>query len=126
MFTAATLLVGRPRPEATLLDDAPPTSSYPSGHVGASVALYVSLAFMAQSIERTWLRRLLTVVLLAMPVLVACSRFYRGMHHGSDILVGAVNGLVCAFWAWFWLSRAAIGKETEAATPADSNPRAES
>jgi membrane-associated phospholipid phosphatase len=30
------------------------------------------------------------------PVLVAYARPYRGMHHLSDVIVGAINGLVCA------------------------------
>lgn len=126
VFVAATLLIGRPRPEAEHLDPAPPTSSYPSGHVGASVALYFSLALMAQSIERTWVRRVVTVVLLAIPVLVSWSRFYRGMHHGSDIAVGIVNGLACALIAWFWLARTHITKTGEAPIAADKDPRARS
>jgi membrane-associated phospholipid phosphatase len=30
------------------------------------------------------------------PVLVAYARLYRGMHHLSDVVVGAINGLACA------------------------------
>lgn len=123
VFVAATLLIGRPRPEAMHLDEAPPTSSYPSGHVGASVALYFSLALMAQAIERTWLRRVVTVLLLAMPLLVSWSRFYRGMHHGSDIAIGALNGLACALIAWFWLSREHIARTGEAPIASDVDPR---
>jgi len=68
----------------------------PSGHVGASVALYTSLAVMATTIERTWLRRTVIGVCSVIPFLVAYARLYRGMHHLSDVVVGAVNGLVCA------------------------------
>ena len=35
IFVIATHVIGRPRPQVTELDPAPPTSSYPSGHVGA-------------------------------------------------------------------------------------------
>jgi undecaprenyl-diphosphatase len=87
------------------LDPAPPTSSYPSGHVGAATALYVSFALLAQSIERPVLRRLVTAVFLLIPVLVAYARLYRGMHHLSDILIGALNGLACALLAWAYLRR---------------------
>jgi membrane-associated phospholipid phosphatase len=96
IFVAATILIDRPRPSVPHLDIAPPTSSYPSGHVGASVALYTSFAIMATRIERIWLRRIVIGVCLLIPVLVAYARLYRGMHHLSDVLVGAVNGLVCA------------------------------
>ena len=96
IFVTASAVIGRPRPDVPHLDPAPPTSSYPSGHVGASVALYTSLAIMATSIERTWLRRAVIGVCSVIPFLVAYARLYRGMHHLSDVMVGAVNGLVCA------------------------------
>ena len=107
VFVIATAVVGRPRPDVAHLDPAPPTSSYPSGHVGAATALYVSFAILAQSIERPALRRLVTAVCLVVPVLVAYARLYRGMHHLSDILIGAANGLVCALLAWAYLRRKA-------------------
>jgi membrane-associated phospholipid phosphatase len=96
IFVTVSAVIGRPRPEVPHLDPAPPTSSYPSGHVGASVALYTSLAIMATTIERTWLRRTVIVVCSVIPILVAYARLYRGMHHLSDVIVGAINGLVCA------------------------------
>ena len=71
VFVAATLVTGRPRPDVPHLDPAPPTSSYPSGHVGASVALYASFAIMATTIERTWLRRTVIAVCSVIPILVA-------------------------------------------------------
>ena len=107
VFVIATTVVGRPRPEVAHLDPAPPTSSYPSGHVGASTALYLSFALLAQGIEHPARRRVVTVVCLVVPVLVAWARLYRGMHHLSDILVGAVNGVVCALLAWAYLRRRA-------------------
>ena len=103
IFVAATLVTGRPRPDVPHLDQAPPTSSYPSGHVGASVALYTSFAIMATTIERTWLRRTVIVLCSVIPVLVAYARLYRGMHHLSDVIVGAVNGLICAGLAAYCL-----------------------
>jgi undecaprenyl-diphosphatase len=107
VFVIATAVVGRPRPEVAHLDPAPPTSSYPSGHVGASTALYLSFALLAQAIERPLLRRVVTFVCLVVPVLVAWARLYRGMHHLSDIVVGAANGLACALLAWAYLRRKA-------------------
>jgi len=35
------------------------------------------------------------VLLLAVPLLVAYGRLYRGMHHPSDIMGAYVNGLAC-------------------------------
>ena len=134
VFVAATVVTGRPRPDVPHLvldalpgrpfravnttsapsappasiyelDPAPPTSSYPSGHVGASVALYASLAIMATTIERTWLRPRVIAVCSLIPVLVAYARLYRGMHHLSDVIVGAINGLICAGLAAYCLYR---------------------
>ncbi len=96
IFVTVSAVIGRSRPDVSHLDPAPPTSSYPSGHVGASVALYTSLAIMATTIERTWLRRTVIGVCSVIPILVAYARLYRGMHHLSDVIVGAINGLVCA------------------------------
>ncbi|MEO7423158.1 MAG: phosphatase PAP2 family protein [Ornithinibacter sp.] len=42
------------------------------------------------------MRRLLTTVCLLVTVLVAWARLHRRMHHQSDILVGAANGVACA------------------------------
>lgn len=116
VFLASSSLVGRSRPDVPKLDDAPPTSSFPSGHSGASTALYVTLALMAQRLERMWLRVSLTVVLLAVPLFVATSRLYRGMHHPTDVLVGILNGLICALLGWYWLKPARVREPQEMAT----------
>jgi undecaprenyl-diphosphatase len=105
IFVTASSVIDRPRPDVPRLDVAPPTSSYPSGHVGASVALFGSLAIMSSRIERTWLRRTATGSCCVIPVLVAYARLYRGMHHLSDVLVGAVLGLACAALASRSLTR---------------------
>jgi membrane-associated phospholipid phosphatase len=123
IFVLATAVVGRDRPEVSHLDPAPPTSSYPSGHVGASTALYVSFALLATRIERAWLRRLTISVCLLLPLLVTYGRLYRGMHHVSDVAVGMLNGLVCALLAYAWFRRrdAAVQREV-AAAPGRSTP----
>ncbi len=41
IFLCVTLIVPQRRPPVHRLDPAPPTSSYPSGHTGASIALYL-------------------------------------------------------------------------------------
>ncbi len=105
VFVLATAVIGRQRPDVAHLDPAPPTSSYPSGHVGAATALYVTLAALAQRIGNPLLRRVVTAVCLVIPFLVAYARVYRGMHHVSDVVVGFLNGLVCAALAWVYLRR---------------------
>ena len=44
VFLTSSLVVGRSRPEVEQLDHAPPTSSFPSGHTGASTAVYLAFA----------------------------------------------------------------------------------
>src|SRR5215203_5037349 len=53
IFLSIASLVNRERPPVVKLDVAPPTSSYPSGHVGASTALYLAFAFLAFHIGMT-------------------------------------------------------------------------
>lgn len=105
VFVLATAVTGRARPDVAHLDPAPPTSSYPSGHVGASTALYFTLAAVAQRIPNPLLRRTVTIVSLVIPFLVAFARLYRGMHHFSDVIVGFLNGIICAVLAWSYLRR---------------------
>ena len=117
VFMTSALVVGRERPDVEQLDQAPPTSSYPSGHTGASTAFYVVLAMLAQRIQHQAVRIVVTVVCLLMPVAVGTGRLYRGMHSLSDVLIGALNGLVCALLAWNYLRRdtssAASGASSE-------------
>lgn len=94
-FLALTSGVGRERPDVPQLDAAPPTSSYPSGHTGAAVALYLCLAVIVWRHVSNRLVALPVVVLLCLaPVAVALSRMYRGMHFATDVAFGAVGGLL--------------------------------
>ena len=107
VFSTVSVLVGRPRPPVSELDLSPPTTSYPSGHVWGTTAVYLAFALMALQIRRAWLRRLTVLVCLAVPFLVAYARLYRGMHHVSDIVAGFLNGVVCARIAYCWYRRSA-------------------
>lgn len=116
VFMTAALVVGRERPDVEHLDDSPPTSAYPSGHTGASTAFYVTLAMVAQRIGNPVARVVVTVLCLLVPVGVGTARLYRGMHSPTDVLMGALNGLVCAFLAWNYLRLDVSGTTTGTAT----------
>ena len=90
IFLSMAGLVDRERPPVAKLDVAPPTSSYPSGHVGASAALYLVSAIFALRIERSWLRRTTIFICLATPLLVSFARLYRGMHYVTDVAAGLI------------------------------------
>ncbi|WP_261992294.1 bifunctional phosphatase PAP2/diacylglycerol kinase family protein [Streptomyces sp. MS191] len=92
VFLIVTVCVQRPRPTVPHLDAAPPTSSFPSGHVGASVALFGGLALLALTRLRGPRRYVTVAALLLVPPLVALSRLYRGMHHPTDVVGGLANG----------------------------------
>jgi membrane-associated phospholipid phosphatase len=93
IFVSVTEIIERHRPPVPHLDPAPPTSSFPSGHTGASVALYGGLAILLLWVlGRRPVTRATAVVLLLVPVLVGISRLYRGMHYPSDVLAGALLG----------------------------------
>jgi len=97
IFLVVTLLVDRKRPPVGHLDAAPPTSSFPSGHTAAAVALYGALAVLASQRARSALVRGLFIALaVVVPLVVAASRMYRGMHYFSDVLGGLALG-------WLWL-----------------------
>jgi len=75
------------------LDEAAPTSSFPSGHAGAAVALYGGLAVVAGLAAAPAVVRLLsTMIAVLLPLAVGLSRMYRGMHHLTDVLGGLALG----------------------------------
>ncbi len=92
VFVLVTAFVERPRPDLPRLDAAPPTSSFPSGHVGASLALYGALAVIAALRLRGPWRPAVTAALLLVPPAVGLARVYRGMHFPSDVAGGLLNG----------------------------------
>jgi undecaprenyl-diphosphatase len=94
-FLAAAAVVKRPRPSVTQLDQHLPTSAYPSGHEAATCCLYVAIAILVIGHARGWWRWLFLIPAIAMPVLVALSRMYRGEHHPTDILASL---LFSALW----------------------------
>lgn len=109
VFLVVTICVERPRPHVHHLDAAPPTSSFPSGHVGASLALYGGLATLAFTRLRGPWRHVAAVLLLLIPPAVAVSRMYRGMHHPSDVAAGLLNA-ACTL---FVIGRTVLGTERD-------------
>ncbi len=104
IFVATTLVINRARPSVPHLDSAPPTSSFPSGHTAAAVALYGALAIIAWRVSsRAWLRGLALAFAIVVPVSVAGSRLYRGMHFPTDVMGGAVLAL-----AWLTITTTVI------------------
>ncbi|GLY05693.1 MULTISPECIES: phosphatase PAP2 family protein [Actinoplanes] len=101
LFLCAAAAVDRPRPSVEQLDGQMPTSSFPSGHIAATMCLWAAIAIIVMArVHRPW-RWIFPVLAVIMPAIVALSRMYRGMHHPTDML-GAL--LLTTAWItvlWF-------------------------
>jgi undecaprenyl-diphosphatase len=75
------------------LGSTPSTSSFPSGHSAAGVALWVAIALLVTwpASRRRW-RTPAIVVGAAIAVAIGLSRLYRGMHFATDVLAGWILG----------------------------------
>ena len=89
------LLIARPRPFSVLRDvitigKLPTESSFPSGHAAMAFAFAMTyLLVMPKSLSG--------YLLLLFAGIVAFGRIYMGFHYPSDVLGGALLGIVCAF-----------------------------
>jgi membrane-associated phospholipid phosphatase len=92
-YRAATLAIHRERPRVPRLDHLPVDASYYSGHTAASVAVYCGVALLITSAIRNRAARLVVwLVAIAIPLIVALARMYRGMHHPTDVTAGLLWG----------------------------------
>jgi len=90
-------LVARPRPcdvdlGVQLLIARPVDFSFPSGHTAAAFAA-TSVLFLARNRGRA-----LAAVLAS---LIAFSRLYLFVHYPTDVLGGALLGILCGWLAWY-------------------------
>ncbi|MFR9777415.1 phosphatase PAP2 family protein [Micromonospora sp. MS34] len=96
VFLFTTMVIDRHRPAVEHMDASPPTSSFPSGHTSAATALYVGIAvLLALRAKRTPAKITWWALLVLVPVGVAVTRMYRGMHHPSDVVASFLNGGAC-------------------------------
>lgn len=117
VFIGATYLVGRERPPVLQLDGHPPTSSYPSGHVAAAVVSYGAIAVIVGWHSRSRLVRSGFRYLAGLaPATVAVSRLYLGMHHLTDVAVGAIQG-ACALLVIVWAVRVGTDELDRSSVP---------
>jgi membrane-associated phospholipid phosphatase len=115
-YRVSSLLVPRDRPHVPRLESLPADASWPSGHTAASVAFYAGLALLITSgVRRPAARAAVWAVAVLIPVVVALSRMYRGMHHPLDVAggliigIGAIAALVFACRAAGAAGRAPVG-----------------
>ncbi len=93
-------VVARPRPYITYDVDALINNlnsySFPSGHTSA--------AFCAATVV-TAFRRNLAVPMFVLAAFIGLTRMYMYAHYPTDVLVGAIVGIVCALFVIFILLR---------------------
>jgi membrane-associated phospholipid phosphatase len=94
VFLTANMLTDRARPNVPRLDSTPSTGSFPSGHIAATLALWVGLVLIASaSVRQRWARAVLWSLAILITAVVAFARAYRGMHHVTDVAAGAALGV---------------------------------
>jgi undecaprenyl-diphosphatase len=85
LFRLVNGAVARQRPGPML--ETAGTASFPSGHAGIAVAFYGGLALIIlRAVTRRKLAIAIASLCFAVPVLVALTRLYRGMHFPTDLL----------------------------------------
>ena len=101
------------------LDEAPPTSSFPSGHTAAAVCFYGSIAAIILWHSRhRWIKVVAVVICAAVPLMIAGSRVYRGMHYPTDVLAGLLLGAIWLTVVILYVrTHDAGGRRTRPSTP---------
>jgi undecaprenyl-diphosphatase len=96
VFLSVTFVVGRPRPDVVRMNSTPATSSFPSGHTAAATVLFLAIAVIVVCYTtNVWARIVAALFAIVVPIAVGYGRVYRGLHHPTDVFVGALYGIAC-------------------------------
>jgi membrane-associated phospholipid phosphatase len=96
VFLSTTFVVDRSRPAVRRLDSSPSTGSFPSGHTAAATVFFMTVAFLVSCRTRNRAVRIVVWTLASFVVsAVAFARVYRGLHHPTDVMGGALYGAGC-------------------------------
>ena len=88
LATLGKALVHRHRPVEHQIGPSERTHSWPSGHAATAFAGAATLAWLVPRFRLLW---------YALAVLIAYSRLYNGVHYPTDVLSGAILGLLVAW-----------------------------
>jgi membrane-associated phospholipid phosphatase len=121
IYWLGTHLDPRDRPPVKILDRGlVPDHSFPSGHVGTAMAIFLGIAFLVWAytrVPRGW-ALLLVLVLVLVPLGCVSARLYQGAHHLSDVLTSVVYAAV-----WITLvARLVLGRDHSPHVPRPSSP----
>lgn len=85
------LVIGRPRPAFDLHPVVTSSSSFPSGHSGNSMAVFVAIALIAA--PPAW-RRTALATAICLSLIIGITRIFLGVHWPSDVVGGWSLGLI--------------------------------
>jgi membrane-associated phospholipid phosphatase len=119
--TVIKMLIDRPRPTKDLVRIIEITrqQSFPSGHTLFYTVFFGFVIVMMGNLKSVsiYLRGTITVISAVMILLIPFSRIYLGAHWFTDVLGGAMLGILCVFvLGYFYLPK----KEADPAVPARS------
>jgi undecaprenyl-diphosphatase len=119
-FITVTYVVSRPRPDVERLESSPVDSSFPSGHVAAAAAYGALIIIVYWHVRNRVARAAIIALSVAIPIVVAWARMYRGMHHLTDVIAGVLLGILSVVLSWWMIHRAV--RRTELATDEELVP----
>ena len=123
-YRVTSIVVPRERPDVPRLEVLPADASYPSGHTAASIAVYAGLVLLLTSrFKSRGARIVLWIAAILLPIAVALSRMYRGMHHPLDVAGGLVVGIGALIVLLFACRAAGAAAEAHASAPAQRRAR---
>jgi membrane-associated phospholipid phosphatase len=100
IYLVTSIIVGRDRPPIETLGDTYATRSFPSGHIASAITLYGSIALLLGLVVGRHWRTVAFVVVAVIAAIVGVCRIYRGFHYLSDVLAGALLGIVWLGFVW--------------------------
>ena len=100
VWAIAKLLFHRPRPTIITRLGGAGWYSYPSGHATLAPVIWgFGLVLLAQLVDSRPVKRILWTLAVAIPILIAVSRLYLGVHYPTDVLGGLALGVG---WVLVW------------------------
>ncbi len=88
--------VQRPRPTGGIVEDS--LFSFPSAHSALSAYFFGMVAYLfATRIRNQMVRRTMVITLLTIPLIIAFTRLYLGMHFLTDVIAGMFLGALATF-----------------------------